>query len=74
MRLSKNGRPAAERAREILAGVGARVVGAVVNGMERGRGAASYAAGYEYGQEYGSAEGEEAEGSGDPVEPEPQAT
>jgi capsular exopolysaccharide synthesis family protein len=75
LRLTKNGRPAAERAREILAGVGARVVGAVVNGMERGRGVASYASDYEYGQEYGSAESEEIDGGTEPsVEPEPRPT
>jgi capsular exopolysaccharide synthesis family protein len=42
IRLSKNARPHAERAREILATLGANVIGVVVNGMAR-KGGGAYA-------------------------------
>jgi Mrp family chromosome partitioning ATPase len=55
IRISKNGRPLAERAREILTTLGARVLGVVVNGEAQGPGlgygynAGHYGYGY-YGQ------------------------
>lgn len=51
IRLSKNGRPHAERAKEILGSLGAKILGVVVNGVERGTGysAYRYADGYAYG-------------------------
>ncbi len=65
VRLSKNGRPAAERAREILHTVQAHVLGVVVNGVGRAAGAYgydhySYAYGYSYGYgtKYTAADGE----------------
>jgi len=42
LRLVKNGQPNAERAREILAGLGANVFGVVVNGVGRGPGGGNY--------------------------------
>jgi capsular exopolysaccharide synthesis family protein len=55
IRVSKNSRPHAERAREILAGLGANVLGVVVS---RGAGGSdgsrySYRYGYDYGYGYG---------------------
>jgi capsular exopolysaccharide synthesis family protein len=57
IRVSKNGRPAAERAREMLATHGARVYGVVVNGVGdkahlKGYGYEHYHYDYEYGYEY----------------------
>ncbi len=46
IRVSKNGRPAAERAKEMLAALGARVLGVVVNGI--GPDAARSGYGYRY--------------------------
>jgi capsular exopolysaccharide synthesis family protein len=54
IRIAKNGRPAAERAREILETLGAKVFGVVVNGVGGAAGAAG-GYGYEhyhYGDEY----------------------
>jgi succinoglycan biosynthesis transport protein ExoP len=55
IRVAKNGRPAAERAREILANLGANVYGVVVNGIDgaanQGYGASQY--GYSYHYAYG---------------------
>jgi polysaccharide biosynthesis transport protein len=49
IRLSRQGRPNAERARTILAGLGVNVLGVVVNGMTRQAGAGIYTAEqYEY--------------------------
>jgi capsular exopolysaccharide synthesis family protein len=56
IRVSKNGRPAAERAKELLTGMGANVLGVVVNGI--GKEAVAYGYGYrhyrydQYGYEY----------------------
>jgi capsular exopolysaccharide synthesis family protein len=62
IRVSKNGRPDAERAREILNTLGAKVLGVVVNGVSGHPGAAGY--GYEryiyrygYGYRYGYTQG-----------------
>jgi len=53
-RVSKNGRPAAERARDILATLEANIVGVVVNGIgaqgQEGYGATNY--GYQYQYQY----------------------
>jgi capsular exopolysaccharide synthesis family protein len=55
IRVAKNGRPAAERAREILTNLGANVYGVVVNGIDSGTdegyGASQY--GYTYHYAYG---------------------
>jgi polysaccharide biosynthesis transport protein len=54
IRVAKNGRPAAERAREILTNLGANVYGVVVNGIDgsnQGYGASQY--GYTYHYAYG---------------------
>jgi capsular exopolysaccharide synthesis family protein len=51
IRVSRNGRPAAERAKDMLASLGAKVLGVVVNGI--GRDASSYGYGYAYGYGYG---------------------
>src|SRR5207237_9002424 len=60
IRISKNGRPNAERAREILHTLGVTIFGVVVNGVKRHRGAGGYGYGYEsyqYGQGYGECNG-----------------
>lgn len=65
VRVSKNGRPHAERAKEILSTLGAKVLGIVVNGVGRQSGFAaysygSYRSGYGYGTySYGYGEGNE---------------
>lgn len=51
VRISKNARPNAERARDILANLGANVLGVVVNGTGRGSGAYGYNY-YNYGYKY----------------------
>jgi capsular exopolysaccharide synthesis family protein len=55
IRVAKNGRPAAERAREILVNLGANIYGVVVNGIDggsnQGYGASQY--GYSYHYAYG---------------------
>jgi polysaccharide biosynthesis transport protein len=55
IRLSKNARPNALRAREILAALGVSVIGAIVNGVstKRGSGYGTYGYGYGYGDSYG---------------------
>jgi capsular exopolysaccharide synthesis family protein len=63
IRVSKNGRPAAERAKEILTTLGANILGVVVNGV-RPRGGDGYAEGpygaaYGYGYTYESYEAED---------------
>jgi len=50
VRISKNARPHASRAKEILATLGARVIGVVVNGV--GTDAKGYGYGYKYGYKY----------------------
>lgn len=51
IRVAKNGRPVAERAREVLVSLGANVLGVVVNGISLfGQG---YGYGYSYGYQYG---------------------
>jgi capsular exopolysaccharide synthesis family protein len=56
IRVAKNGRPAAERAREILTNLGANVYGVVVNGIDGGSKAGGYGA-YQYGYSYNYAYG-----------------
>jgi polysaccharide biosynthesis transport protein len=53
IRVSKNGRPNAERAREILKTLGANLLGVVVNGA--GTGPGKYGYGYNYRYNYGYA-------------------
>lgn len=54
IRVSKNGRPAAERAKELLSNIGANVMGVVVNGIGGGGGKYGYGKyGYGYGYNYG---------------------
>src|SRR5204863_1645418 len=56
IRVSKNGRPAAERARDILATLDAKVLGVIVNGVgnrsEEGYGASNYNYNYQYQYAY----------------------
>jgi capsular exopolysaccharide synthesis family protein len=56
IRVSKNGRPAAERAKEMLAGLGANILGVVVNGVGKEAGAYGYSYRHyrydQYGYEY----------------------
>src|SRR5581483_10648010 len=55
IRVSKNGRPQAERAKEILSGLGAHILGVVVNAVGRLRDGyenGQYAYGYGYGYSY----------------------
>jgi capsular exopolysaccharide synthesis family protein len=52
VRVSKNGRPAAERARELLSSVHANVLGVIVNGVGKSNGTYGYEH-YRYGYEYG---------------------
>ncbi len=55
IRVSKNGRPQAERAKEILAGLGANILGVVVNAVGRLRDGyenGQYTYGYGYGYSY----------------------
>ena len=56
IRVSKNGRPAAERAKEMLAALGANVLGVVVNGTGKEAGAYGYSYRHyrydHYGYEY----------------------
>jgi capsular exopolysaccharide synthesis family protein len=63
LRLSKNGRPQAERAKEILTTLGAKVLGVVVNDIPKKSGGGGYGYGhyqYGYSQGYSYAEPEEA--------------
>lgn len=52
MRVTKNGRPIAERARDILVSLGAKPLGIVVNGVSM-QGASGMGYGYGYGYGYG---------------------
>lgn len=61
IRITRKTRPAAERAREILATLGANVIGVVVNDMQAGKGSGGYAYQYGYGYGYGEAYGDPAE-------------
>jgi polysaccharide biosynthesis transport protein len=65
IRVSKNGRPSAERARDMLAGLRVQVFGVVVNGIGKqgamsGYGYEHYDYAYSYSADYSSAEGDEA--------------
>ena len=57
VRTSRSGRPVAERARNILDTLGAKILGVVVNAVEK-NGVAGYGYGYGYG--YGTAYGKAA--------------
>ena len=68
IRLSKNAKPAAQRAKEILATLGANVIGVVVNavserGDKYGYGYGSYGYAYGYGYGYGKEPGYGLEGT-----------
>jgi capsular exopolysaccharide synthesis family protein len=52
LRLKKNNRPTAERACEVLASLGAKVLGVMVNDSEQSSGGGSYGYGYGYGYNY----------------------
>jgi capsular exopolysaccharide synthesis family protein len=64
IRVSKNGRPQAERAKEMLSTLGANILGVVVNGVGRSGGDGyedgEYGAAYGYGYAYDSYEPEDA--------------
>jgi succinoglycan biosynthesis transport protein ExoP len=51
IRITKNGRPAAERAKEILSTLGAKVVGVVVNGTNSEKDQGTYGYSYGYGED-----------------------
>src|SRR5206468_5787608 len=51
LRLTRNVRPSAERARDVFASLGANVLGVVVNGVAAGRDASGYTT-YQYGYKY----------------------
>lgn len=75
IRVSKNGRPAAERARDMLAGLRVQVFGVVVNGIGKqgamsGYGYEHYEYAYSYSADYASGDGDEA---GAPRSPEENA-
>jgi Mrp family chromosome partitioning ATPase len=65
IRLSKKAGPAAERAREMLAALGIKVIGVVVNGLSRSRASGQFGSsyystyGYDGGYEYEPDENEE---------------
>lgn len=54
IRVAKNGRPVAERARDVLNSLGANVLGVVVNGINLYTGSYGYGYGYNYGYQYGN--------------------
>jgi capsular exopolysaccharide synthesis family protein len=56
LRLTRKGRPNAERAREILAGLNAKILGVVVNGVTRGAGGIHSPHAYDYTESYGQEE------------------
>ena len=56
IRVSKNGRPQAERAKEILSTLGVNVLGVIVNGLDQHSTAMYGFQDYQYGGAYGSAE------------------
>ncbi len=62
IRVSKNGRPAAERAKELLSNIGVHILGVVVNGIGKDSGGTGYGYRYyaydHYGYEYRSTEEE----------------
>ena len=54
LRLARQGRPRAERAKQILASLGVRVLGVVVNGVSNQKGSGIYTAEhYDYSESYG---------------------
>jgi succinoglycan biosynthesis transport protein ExoP len=54
MRVTKNGRPIAERARDVLNSLGAKALGIIVNGVSmQGPNSYGYGGGYGYGYGYG---------------------
>src|SRR5262249_17905842 len=72
LKLGKNSRPVAERAKEILAGLGATMIGVVVNGVAgkdaaAGYGYEHYSYGYAYSDDYTSTEAD-ADRSSPPAE------
>ncbi len=54
IRVAKNGRPVAERAKDVLNSLGANVLGVVVNGINLFTGSYGYGYGYNYGYQYGN--------------------
>jgi succinoglycan biosynthesis transport protein ExoP len=57
IRMTKNARTEAERARQVLIGLGATILGVVVNGVDHRAGGSAYGYGrYGYGYGYGEAE------------------
>jgi capsular exopolysaccharide synthesis family protein len=62
IRLTRKGRPDAERAREILAGLNVKVLGVVVNGITRGSAGIYSPSAYDYTETYGQEEPDEDEG------------
>jgi capsular exopolysaccharide synthesis family protein len=71
IRVSKNGRPSAERAKEMLASLGANVLGVVVNGIGKEAGAYGYSYRHyrydHYGYEYKSRDEERPADAAGPV-------
>src|SRR5206468_4005842 len=66
IRLSKNVRPNAERGRDMLQALGAKILGVVVNGVgDRDAGRYGYGSYYTYGAAYYGSEGDESAGNGD---------
>jgi capsular exopolysaccharide synthesis family protein len=59
LRPSRNGRPAAERSKEMLTMLGARILGVVINRAQGDRSSGGYGYGYGYG--YGEAESDSPE-------------
>jgi capsular exopolysaccharide synthesis family protein len=58
LRLTRQGRPHAERAREILLSLGVRILGVVINGVTRQGGTGIYSAEhYDYAESYEEADG-----------------
>jgi capsular exopolysaccharide synthesis family protein len=64
IRLTKNGRPQAERSREMLHALGATVLGVVVTGGDARGGATQFLYGYEYGYGYHNGNGNGDDGNG----------
>jgi capsular exopolysaccharide synthesis family protein len=70
IRVSKDGRPAAVRAREMLMPLGVKILGAVVNGVGpsahgKGYGYEHYHYGYEYGYHYNESSDDKADENGE---------
>jgi hypothetical protein len=65
IKLSRDARPKAERAREILGSLGVKVFGVIVNGVTRRGGAGLYAAErYDYTESYQETDDEDDGGDG----------